>query len=255
MRLEDIRLAINQLFEARKTAVSPPNTAEKQEELSRLNALTANTAWQPDPQWFAALPSLLCGPIVRKVQPDEVTVWLALKASANVTLTIFHRVDDGQKGQVMFSGTLATVPLGEHLHVAAVTAKPGASPQRLERNRIYYYDLAWNNETLATHREELVYGVKDPLPSFKVPPLELNELRILHGSCRNIVGSGYDATPNLDHLLEDPGTRTVRLGPAIVHTSFFLQAIRFTPTRETTSCSIWWEWLGMRCLLDSREMR
>lgn len=208
MRLEDIRLAINELFEARKAAVSPPNTAEKQEELSRLNALIANTAWQPDPAWLTALPSLLCGPIVRKVQPDEVTVWLALKAPANVTLTIFHRDDNGQKGNVMFSGSLATVALGANLHVAAVTAK--ASPQRLVRGRIYYYDLAWNNETLAAHRADLVYGDQDPLPSFVVPPLELNDLRILHGSCRNVVGSGYDATPNLDHLLDKSWDKTTK---------------------------------------------
>src|SRR6185503_15942415 len=167
MRLDDIRLAFKDLFEARATDVSPPNTPEKQEELSRLNALIANTAWQPDKPWLDALPSLLCGPIVRKVQPDEVTVWLALKSAANVTLTIFDRKPDGQKGNVMFSGSLATVPLGANLHIAAITAKPGASPQRLVKGSIYYYDLAWNNETLATHRADLVYGDQDPLQDRK----------------------------------------------------------------------------------------
>ena len=210
MRLDDIRLAFKDLFEARATAVTPPNTAEKQEELSRLNALIPNTAWQPDKDWLDALPSLLCGPIVRKVQLDEVTVWLALKSAANVTLTIFDRGANGQKGNVMFSGSLATVPLGAKLHVAAVTAKPGSSPQRLVRGSIYYYDLAWNNETLAAHRADLVYGDQDPLPSFSVPPLELNNLRILHGSCRNFVGSGYDATPNLDDLLDKSWDKTIR---------------------------------------------
>jgi len=210
MRLEGIRLAINELFRVRQTAVSLAGTAENQEELSRLNALIPNTAWQPDPAWLAALPSLLCGPIVRKVQPDEVTVWLALKSPANVTLTVFDRHGDGQKGNVMFSGSLATVPLGAHMHVAAVTAKPGPSPPRLVRGSIYYYDLGWNNETLAAHRADLVYGDQDPLPSFVVPPLELNDLRILHGSCRNFVGAGYDATPNLDHLLERSWDKTNR---------------------------------------------
>ena len=53
----------------------------------------------------------------------------------------------------------------------------------------------------ARMRADLVYGDKDPLPSFLVPPLDLNDLRILHGSCRNVTGSGFDATPNLDHVL------------------------------------------------------
>lgn len=174
-----------------------------QKELVRLNALVSNTAWRPDSAWLAALPSLLCGPIVRKVLPDEVTIWVALKAQAEVSLTIFERKSDGQKGSAIFSGSLTTVRIGEHLHVAAVRAKPASptSPNKLLPGNIYYYDLAWGSESLAAHRTDLVYGDKDPLPSFLVPPLNLNDLRILHGSCRNVIGSGFDATPNLDHLL------------------------------------------------------
>jgi hypothetical protein len=174
-----------------------------QKELVRLNALIPNTAWRPDPAWLAGLPSLLCGPIVRKVLIDEVTVWVALKVPASVTLTVFERKDDGQKGSAIFSGSLATVRVGEHLHVAAVRAKPPSptSPNKLQRGRIYYYDLAFGSESLGALRADLVYGDKDPLPSFLVPPLELNHLRILHGSCRNVVGPGFDATPHLDQLL------------------------------------------------------
>ena len=210
MTFESIHLAILELFTRRKASLEqqiPSATGEAlqamQKELARLNVLLPITAWRPDTGWLAALPSLLCGPIVRKVLPDEVTVWLALKAQANVTLTIFERKSDGQKGSVILSGSLETVRVGEHLHVAAVRAKPDSptSSNKLLRGNIYYYDLAWGSESLGAHRSDLVYGDKDPLPSFVVPPLTLNDLRILHGSCRNVTGSGFDATPNLDHVL------------------------------------------------------
>jgi hypothetical protein len=210
MTFENIRLAILELFSSRKASLEkqiPSATGEvlqsMQKELARLNSLLPNTAWHPDPAWLAGLPSLLCGPILRKVLPDEVTVWVALKAQATVSLTIFERKSDGQKGSAIFSGSLETVRLGEHLHVSAVRAKPDTptSPNKLLRGNTYYYDVAWSGESLVAQRAELVYGDKDPLPSFLVPPLNLNDLRILHGSCRNVIGTGFDAFPNLDHLL------------------------------------------------------
>ena len=211
MTFENIRLAILEIFNRRKAFLVaeeiPSATGEARQvlekELAGLNALISNNAWRPDSAWLDALPSLLCGPIVRKVLPDEVTVWVALKAQANVSLTIFERKSDGQKGSAVFSGSLDTVRIGEKLHVAAVRAKPASatSPNKLLPGNLYYYDLTWSNENLAAHRADLVYGDKDPLPSFLVPPLNLNDLHILHGSCRNVTGSGFDATPNLDHLL------------------------------------------------------
>ncbi len=210
MTFDNIRLAVLELFARRKTSLEqqlPSATGEAlqamQKEIARLDALLANTAWRPDPAWLATLPSLLCGPIVRKVLPDEVTVWVALKSPATVSLSILERQSDGQKGGVVFSGSLETTRIGEHLHVASVRAKPDSSSpaNKLLRGNIYYYDLSWSGDNLAAHRADLVYGDKDPLPSFLVAPLNINDLRIVHGSCRNVVGAGYDATPNLDHLI------------------------------------------------------
>ena len=208
MTFENIRIAILELFTKRKASLEQqPSTGEalqdKQKELSRLDSLLANPAWPPGPAWLEGLPSLLCGPIVRKVLPDEVTVWVALKAPATVTLSIFERLSDGQKGSDIFSKSLHTVPLGKHLHVAAVRAKPDSptSSNKLLRGNTYYYNVTWDLGSLEALRSELVYGDKDPLPSFIVPPLNLNDLRILHGSCRNVIGTGFDAFINLDHLM------------------------------------------------------
>jgi hypothetical protein len=127
MTFESIRLAVVELFKGRKAtlaAASGLDPQERQKEIDRLTALIANATWHADPAWLSSLPTLLCGPIVRKVLPDEVTVWAVFKASTNVSLTIFERKSDGQKGPAIFSGSLQTVRVGEHLHVAAVRAKP-----------------------------------------------------------------------------------------------------------------------------------
>lgn len=210
MQFEAIRLAINKLFEFRKETVSSLTTPEAQLELARLAELLQNNAWRPDAEWLNDLPPLLCGPIVRKVLADEVTVWLALKAASMVTLTILERGPNGEKGNEVFSGSHRTFRIGEHLHVTAVTARTNDPGQSLAHNKIYYYDLVWNSGTLAAHQDDLVYGDPDPLPSFMVPPLDINDLRILHGSCRNVIGDGYDATPNLHHLLEKSFDKTTK---------------------------------------------
>ena len=239
MTFENIRLAVLELFTRRKASLNlqigsatGDDLQSKKNEIARLETLLTNSTWHPDPGWLASLPTLLCGPIVRKVLTDEVTVWVAFKTSVNVTLTIFERKNDGQKGNVIFSGSLQTVRVGEHLHLAAVRAKPDAptSANKLLRGNIYYYNLTWGGESLETHRAELVYGDKDPLPSFMVPPLQLNALRILHGSCRNVDGNGYDAFPNLDHLLGRRGrnaaaAETDRTAAALL----FLTLTRFIP--------------------------
>lgn len=212
MRFESIRLALNKLLDFRKFALEA-GTAEEQAEAVRIGALIQNQSWRPDSAWLGALPTLLCGPILRKVLVNEVTVWVALKVGANVTLTILERGPNGEQGAQMFSDARRTVRIGEHLHVAAVTARSDQPAQRLAHGGIYYYNLSWESETesgsLNAHRADLVYG-DDPLPSLTVPPLDLNELRILHGSCRNVIGSGYDATPNLNHLLDKSFDKTTK---------------------------------------------
>lgn len=69
-------------------------------------------------------PLVLAGPILRKVTPDTVTVWIPMQVSASVELTV---ADD--QGVLVMAGTLETVAVGLNLHIAAVTARllPGKS--------------------------------------------------------------------------------------------------------------------------------
>jgi hypothetical protein len=175
-------------------------------------------AWIPLEQRFAALPLILAGPIVRRVEPHAVTVWLALKETRAVTLRIYA---EGPNGKLIeqFAGTHTTVSLAPYLHLVAVTAYANSDEQRLAWGQHYSYNLFFqdpgqnaspsdlyapgvllNYPDLATSLQRLVYPGQ-PLPGFVLPPEEIDRLRIIHGSCRKPGGKGKEMLFALDTLI------------------------------------------------------
>ncbi|MGV3642123.1 MAG: hypothetical protein ACO1NZ_16480 [Adhaeribacter sp.] len=168
---------------------------------SLLSPLFRQSGDAPDPD---SLPLVLSGPLVRRAEPAAVTVWVALKSMETVSLSIFED-RDGSPGMLLLSGQQATVALGEHLFVTAVTASPaspGATP--LEYGKSYLYELTFGNsqQTLTSLGliPELTYAGY-ALPAFMLPPLEPNKLHLVHSSCRNITSDSYDTLPALDTLM------------------------------------------------------
>lgn len=163
------------------------------------------------PQRLEHLPLILAGPILRRTEPNAVTVWLALKESRAVTLKVYstHGGEGWLIHQELLAGSRVTVQLGKHLHSVAVTATPIAE-SLLEPGQIYAYDLDFGgNETLnhaLNSRDFFPYVTlsyfEHNLPTFALPPDDLNHLRIVHGSCRKPHGKGPDALPMLDNLIE-----------------------------------------------------
>ena len=51
-------------------------------------------SWIPLVERFSAFPLILSGPILRRVEQQSVTVWLALKESCTVTLRVYARNDE-----------------------------------------------------------------------------------------------------------------------------------------------------------------
>ncbi|NET52433.1 MAG: PhoD-like phosphatase, partial [Merismopedia sp. SIO2A8] len=154
------------------------------------------------------LPLILAGPILRRTESDAVTVWVALKSPREVTLNIYATEDKGTTIEtLLLSASRSTVPLGKHLHVIAVTAKP-VSNQQLQPGRIYAYDLRFGhrepnltqalNSSLPT--PVTISYFNHQLPTFALPPDNLNDLRVAHGSCRKLHSSGEDALPIIDDL-------------------------------------------------------
>ncbi|MBW4671263.1 MAG: hypothetical protein KME60_28550 [Cyanomargarita calcarea GSE-NOS-MK-12-04C] len=163
------------------------------------------------------LPLVLAGPILRCTQSNSVTVWLALKECRSVTLVIF---DTNKKA--LITGTQKTTQLGTNLHIVCVTAKSNRAALLSGEN--YLYNLAFNSgETLSTpgilNQEGSTAGIVYPpydLPSFALPPTNLNDLRIIHGSCRKPHGQSLDALVTVDKmireaLIQDPKKRPHQL--------------------------------------------
>jgi hypothetical protein len=167
------------------------------------------------------IPLLLAGPILRRVEPTLVSVWLALSKPATVRLTLWEgRVLSGA-GNPLFSNPapgVKTLRIGAKLHIAQVTLMvPANSTTTLQPDRLYSYDVeiteTGGKHTLASlklleagmdrgvPRAPLGY---DPgfLPSFAPPPSEIGSLRILYGSCRRPAHPDPDAMVWIDDIIQ-----------------------------------------------------
>ena len=170
-------------------------------------------------------PLLLCGPVLRRVGPSEVNVFVALKHSRSVELKVFQ----GQA--IVARGTASTLALGTYLHVTVVTAVPTST--QLESGRVYAYDLMFSpdaaTDPLDTDRSakslaspglamtgSLLDGTlalgfaPGRLPSFALPPAELRDLGLVHASCRKPHAPGLDALPILDTVIRGLYTDAIK---------------------------------------------
>src|SRR5579884_140832 len=102
--------------------------------------------WEPLAERLGDLPLILCGPILRRVEPGAVTVWVALREPRRVTLRVYGRDAAGAWTVTRLVGTRRTVRAGERLHVAAVTARvAGAGAAPLAPGLVNCYDLFFDD--------------------------------------------------------------------------------------------------------------
>ncbi len=161
-------------------------------------------SWIPLRERINTLPLILAGPILRSTRPNAVTVWVALKESCNVTLEIFDT-----RGNLLITGSRTTIKLGTNLHVVAVTAASVSNVLLAGENYLYNLDFG-NGKKLnypgILNNEGSISAIAYPpyyLPSFALPPENINELRILHGSCRKLHGENLDALAALDKMIRE----------------------------------------------------
>ncbi|HTE44556.1 MAG TPA: hypothetical protein VK636_04865 [Gemmatimonadaceae bacterium] len=190
------------------------------------------------------LPTVLAGPIVRRVEPTLCSFWIALSDPSDaVTATIWSglQVAGATAGTVVSgnakvgSATVKTRRFGKRLHVALVTIKLTSPTPPLSPGAIYAYDIQIGSNglqqlgmlvdedpasipvDLRPHRVPgLALGyVAGRLPSFVTPPPLIEQTRFAHGSCRNSIATHYDALAYLDdtisHNLTDPTQRPQQL--------------------------------------------
>ncbi|MGZ4525401.1 MAG: hypothetical protein ACXVX7_02885 [Mycobacterium sp.] len=171
---------------------------------------------------------LLAGPIVRRVEPTLVAIWVATDTACTVGLDIYN---DAQSASSLpaadYHATAATIRAGEKLHFGLAVLDLATDQTALEPETVYYYNLSFTpaggggTDTLqslnllkdstdpAKPHLALGYGT-DALPSFVLPPRQLKDLKILHGSCRRVQYKEHDAMPWIDDFLVDTHTDAVK---------------------------------------------
>jgi len=163
------------------------------------------------------LPFLLAGPIVRRVEPRLVSVWVVTREPATVRLRVWFgpmSAGTGTGGPVFAApGTVAegqrsTVRVGAKAHVAVVIATPAPNEQSLLPGARYSYNVDFDGS-----RDLRTLGLLEDrptqpplgyqaglLPSFATCPATLDDLVVLHGSCNRIHAKGG---PNLFYAVDE----------------------------------------------------
>ncbi|QGY44858.1 hypothetical protein GM418_14630 [Maribellus comscasis] len=176
---------------------------------------------------------ILCGPIVRKVAPDEVSVWIALKTAAKVELTVWNGIISFKNnGEIVETpvGSVSqdTTQIGKFLHITVVRLSL-SSDKLLQWGQLYSYNLKFttsDNESRDFKSLNLVDDTdkdgkttlsyeSDQLPGFALPAPKIEDLKIIHGSCRNNDNLFEDALSFVDDIIKknlaDPVNRPQQL--------------------------------------------
>ena len=159
---------------------------------------------------------VLAGPIVRRVEPRSASIWIATDTPCLVTLDLYRDVQSATALPTpLFSGGARALRAGAKLYVALVVADL-ADAQALLPEVVYSYNLTFlpddggaqslhglgllTDQALPKPHLALGYG-NDVLPSFVLPPRQLKDLNLLHGSCRRVGFDAPDAMTYIDDLL------------------------------------------------------
>ncbi|MEH2347913.1 MAG: PhoD-like phosphatase [Nostoc sp.] len=168
--------------------------------------------YQAGDEFLQQLPLILAGPILKHTEPESVTVWVALKQSCKVELKVYETTNDGEAlGNCLLEGERSSFALGKNLHVVAITARSPVGC-RLASDRLYAYDLQLTIAGQTQQMQQALCSNSFPTvsisyfahqkPTFVLPPNRLQDLQIVHASCRKPHGHGFDALPILDSLIE-----------------------------------------------------
>lgn len=133
------------------------------------------------------LPAVLAGPVLRRVTRSQMSVWVGLSLGSEVTVHV--RVAGQPATEV--TGTPATpTQVGLHLWLAVVQAGSPGGPT-FAPGSLYEYRLTSPGWPAEPNWADLAIGTTQP--AFPGPPAAVDDLVVLHASCRKPHGGGRDA--------------------------------------------------------------
>jgi len=137
-----------------------------------------------NPLDILTLPPIVAGPVLRRLTRTQVSVWVALARSGDITLAV--RVA-GQPATEVASAPITPVQVGSNLWMATVTVDaPGGT---FGATTLYEYRLmspAWPQPNWAD------FAIGTSQPAFPGPPATIDQLAVLHTSCRKVHGGSRD---------------------------------------------------------------
>ena len=179
------------------------------------------------------LPVILIGPILRRVEPRSVSVFVATSKAAAIELLIYDGIVDADNPPAVHASANArTIAVLANFHATVVTASIDGADV-LQPGHRYSYNLrvtldggaaqSLKDLGLLTDSELPAYfsGPGDPdqrtapidvtaigyadgqLPSFVTCPATLDDLVLVHASCRKPHGQGNPALQYIDDLIDD----------------------------------------------------
>lgn len=160
----------------------------------------------------AQLPLIIAGPLVRKLTPDQLVLWLVSAEPLEMDLTLRQGAEQ-LLCRTVDSECSQTLQLGEQAFLTLIDLTFDAP---LPENREIHYDLRVTRDGqqagLAELMPWLVYE-GEPSPSF-VCKMKLDS--VLHGSCRKPHYPGDDALIRADQQLDDAQGRAAGQRPALL---------------------------------------
>lgn len=189
--------------------------------------------WAPKP--LANLPFLLVGPMLRKVTPNSVAVFIVTKEACMARLKIYKHNGNTTAPTTIATGTFENMfQLGIKMFLNVLTVNVGTT---MSAGDTYGYDVEFSIGTATPgtvthhlwdvnqysnpnniahtsnwgmdHFEFIVSGAAQTLPTFVLPPTFVEDIRILHGSCRKPHGEGPDALERVYKIIYDNAVNPV----------------------------------------------
>jgi hypothetical protein len=160
------------------------------------------------------IPTILCGPIIRRVEPNQVCIWIALSKPLKVGAQIYtverdHFHDKYTYKAITKKTNVDTVKLGEKFYISLVKLTPSSGDSfpidiLLAYNLFFkkgakVLDLGDFDLLSPNNPNSIVYGNLD-LPTFYI--CSGKHSTILYGSCRKPHGKGDDVLIEADKRVE-----------------------------------------------------
>ena len=172
-----------------------------------------------------SLPALIAGPILRRVEATNISVWVAFSKKQIAKLVIWDDAEIettgtepiAENGAKATSNLMETLEIASQLHIALITLD--TSQTKLESTKIYAYNIYFGDSAAAltndlntaklltapepdtNHFPVLGYN-PGRLPTIIIAGDKLEDLHLIHGSCRKIHGNGDESFRHVDSLIK-----------------------------------------------------